>query len=267
MKSAISHKDNNYSLTNSENYRKTIECGLGEVTKKYGDLLIEYSSFISENIKVKNSCLSRFIIIRGLDTITNVFLNIFNATKNIDLTYFHCQKSFYFYVEFVGQISDDEKTFLQLTSRDAATYVYKKTIFEINSELKKQNELINNEFTEKMDIIKVYINLYQTYLLKTIKSEKLNTNDMNSVIKIYDKLNNLHNKSTIVVLENITEKLFYKIEDPAKFYELSSLIVKKFVKNPEIFKNANKKLNSEDFHDKLSESSEKFLAWLGSSSI
>ena len=115
MKSVISHKDNNYSLNNIENYRKTIDCSLGEVTKIYGDLLIEYSNFISENIKVKNSSFSRFIIIRGLDTITNVFLHILNATKNIDLTYFHCQKSFYFYVEFVGQISDDEKTFLQLT--------------------------------------------------------------------------------------------------------------------------------------------------------
>jgi hypothetical protein len=114
MKSVISHKDNNYSLNNIENYRKTLECGLGEVTKIYGDLLVEYSNFISENIKVKNSSFSRFIIIRGLDTITNVFLHILNATKNIELTYFHCQKSFYFYVEFVGQISDEEKSFLSL---------------------------------------------------------------------------------------------------------------------------------------------------------
>jgi len=265
MKSVISHKDNNYSLNNIENYRKTLECGLGEVTKIYGDLLIEYSNFISENIKVKNTCFSRFIIIRGLDTITNVFLHILNATKNIDLTYFHCQKSFYFYVEFVGQISDDEKTFLQLTSRDATTYVYKKTVFDINNEFKKQNELITDEMKEKMDIIKTYVNLYQTCLLKTIKSEKLNIKYLEYVIKIYDKLNNLHNKSSIVVLENITEKLFYKIEDLTKFYELSSLIVKKFVKNHDIFKNANKKLNSEEFNDKLLESSEKFVAWLGSS--
>jgi hypothetical protein len=265
MKSVISHKDNNYSLNNIENYRKTIDCSLGEVTKIYGDLLIEYSNFISENIKVKNSSFSRFIIIRGLDTITNVFLHILNATKNIDLTYFHCQKSFYFYVEFVGQISDDEKTFLQLTSRDATTYVYKKTVFDINNEYKKQNELITDELKKKMDIIKSYVNLYQTYLLKTIKSEKLNIKDLDYVKKIYDKLNNLHNKSEIVVLENITEKLFYKIEDLQKFYELCGLIVKKFVKNQDIFKNANKKLNSDEFNDKLLEPSDKFLAWLGSS--
>lgn len=265
MKSVISHKDNNYSLNNIDNYRKTIECDLGEVTKKYGDLLVEYSNFISENIKVKNNCFSRFIIIRGLDTITNVFLNIFNATKNIDLTYFHCQKSFYFYVEFVGQISDDEKTFLQLTSRDATTYVYKKTVFDINNEFKKQNEINSDEHREKMDIIKSYINLYQTYLLKIIKSEILNIKDIDYIIKIYEKLNNLHNKSTILILENITEKLFYNIEDSNKFYELCSLIVKKFVKNQEIFKKSIKKLNSDEFNDKLLESSEKFLAWLVSS--
>ena len=263
MKSVISHKDNIYSLNNIENYRKTIECDLGEVTKIYGDLLIEYLIFISENIKVKNNSFSRFIIIRGLDTITNVFLNILNATKNIGLAYFHCQKSFYFYVEFVGQISEDEKTFLQLTSRDACTYVYKKTVFDINNEFKKQNELINNEFKEKMDIIKSYVNLYQTYLLKTIKSENLNNiKDLEYVKKIYDKLNNLNNKSEIVVLENITEKLFYKIEDSNKFYELCSLIVKKFVKNQDIFKNTNTKLNSDDFNDKLTDPLDKFLDWL-----
>ena len=116
-----------------------------------------------------------------------------------------------------------------------------------------------------MDIIKSYVNLYQTYLLKTIKSEKLNIKDLDYVKKIYDKLNNLHNKSEIVVLENITEKLFYKIEDLQKFYELCGLIVKKFVKNQDIFKNANKKLNSDEFNDKLLEPSDKFLAWLGSS--
>jgi hypothetical protein len=262
MKGSTSNKDNIYSLSNIENYKKTIDCGIEVVTTKYGDLLIEYTKFISENIKIKNKCLLQFIIIRGLDTLTNVFLNIFDATKNINLTYFHCQKSFYFYVEFVGQISDDEKTFLQLTSRDATTYVYKKTVFDVNKEFKKQNELITDELKEKMDIINSYINLYQTYLLKTIKTDNLNINNINYVIKLFNKLNNLHNKSEIFVLENITEKLFYKIESSNKFYELCILIVRKFIKNPEILKNTNKILNSDDFNDKLLESSENFVNWL-----
>ena len=266
MKSVtIVAKDNNYSLQNSENYKNETEFNLNDAIEKYSQLIIEYFKFIVDHMKIKKSPLLKFIIIRGLDTITNVFSHILYFTKNTDLTYFHSQKSYYFYVEFVGQISDDEKMFLQLTSRDATTYVYKKTVFDINNEFKKQNELVSNEFKEKMDIIKSYINLYQAYLLKTIKSETQNMKDLDCVIKIYDKLNNLHNKSSIVILENITEKLFYKIEDLNKFYELCSLIVKKFVKNSEVLKNANKKLNSDEFNDKLLESSDKFVSWLGSS--
>ena len=161
MKSTISNKDTNYSLNISENYKKELECDVSDVTKKYTALIVDYFNFILENIKISNIHFAKFIIIRGLDTITNVFLHLLYYTKNIDLTYFHCQKSFYFYVEFVGQISDDEKMFLQLTSRDATTYVYKKTIFDINSELKKLNEGCSEMFREKMKIIESYIIIYQ----------------------------------------------------------------------------------------------------------
>jgi len=268
MKSITQNKDNNYSLHNSENYKKTIDCKTGVITKKYGDLLIEYVNFIYENIQFKNNNFTQFIIIRGLDTITSVFLSLFYCTKNIDLTYFHCQKSFYFYVEFISQISDDEKIFLQLTSRDAATYVYKKTIFDINNEFKKQNELLTDEFKEKLNIINIYTNLYQSYLLKIIKTKNLNGKDMNPkdmtpIIKVFDKLNNLHNKSEIYILENITEKLFHKIEDIDTFFELNSLLVKKFVKNSSQFKNSHKKFDLEDeFNEKILETSDKFINWL-----
>lgn len=262
MKSGISNKENNYSLNICDNYKKTLDYNLGEVTKKYGELLLEYLNFICENIKVKNNSLSKFIIIRGLDTITNVFLHIFYVTKNIDLTYFHCQKSFYFYVEFVGQISDDEKSFLQLSSRDATTYVYKKTVFDINNEFKKQSELVTEDFKNKMDIIKSYVNLYQTYFLKTINIGEKNIKDTERVVKMLDKLNNLNNKSDIIILENITERLFFKIEDTDKFYEICSLIVKKFTKKSSQFKNSNKKINSEEFNDFLLETPDKFVNWL-----
>ena len=162
------NKDNNFSLQNLDNYRKNIDNTTIEVTEKYYMLIAEYFKFITENIKVKNSNFSKFIITRGLDTITNVFNSIFYYTKNIDLTYFHCQKSFYFYVEFVGQISEDEKMFLQLSSRDATLYVYKKTIFEINNECKNTNEtskLINDQIA----IINSYMNIYKTLVYKIIQ--------------------------------------------------------------------------------------------------
>ena len=136
----IIDKEANFSLHNNENYRKELEPEIRDILKKISQLFINYFKFITGNIKLSKSNFSRFIITRGLDTIINVFNNILFYTKNLDLTYFHCQKAFYFYVEFVGQISEDEKMILQLTSRDATTYVYKKTIFELNNDIRKNNE-------------------------------------------------------------------------------------------------------------------------------
>jgi hypothetical protein len=261
MKSVSSNKDINYSLNISENYKKDLDCDIGNVTKKYTELIVEYFKFIIENIKLTNTNFSKFIIIRGLDTITNVFFNLLYYTKNVDLTYFHCQKSFYFYVEFVGQISDDEKMFLQLTSRDATTYVYKKTIFDINNELKKIHEEVSPFFKEKLDNIQKYINIYQTYLLKIIQTKIIEVSNIENLSKIADKLNNIENKNNIGGLENIVEKLYNKIDDINVFFEINHLLVKKFVKNPEIIKNSEKKINLEEFDSKLKETKDKFINW------
>ena len=262
MKKIVISKEKNYSLQNSENYRKDFNCNISEVVEKYSELIVEYFKFIMENIKTKNSSLTKFIIIRGLDSITNVFLHILYFTKNIDLTYFHSQKSYYFYVEFVGQISDDEKTFLQLTSRDATTYVYKKTVFDVSNELKKINENASDEFREKMDTIKSYINLYQMYMLKIIQSDTIDIVYISDLSKLYEKLINLTNKSKIVTLENIVDKLYSKISDKNKFFEINHLLVKKFVKKQELFNYIEKKLHLEEFEEKLlSETSDKFITW------
>ena len=263
MKSVtIVAKDNNYSLQNIENYKNESHLDINEAVKKYTDLVIEYFKFVMDNIKIKNSSFSKFIVIRGLDTITNVFLHILYFTRNIDLTYFHSQKSYYFYVEFVGQISDDEKIFLQLTSRDATTYVYKKTVFDINNEFKKMNEEVSSEFREKLDIIKSYIHLYQTYLLKIIHMSVVDISYLNHFKKLAEKITNLVNKSKITALENVTEKLYKKIECVDRFFDISHLIAKKFLKNQEILQNSGKKFYTEEFDNKLAESNEKFINWL-----
>ena len=170
----MTNKEINYSLHNSENFKKELDCELTDVADKLSQLFMDYFKFIIENIKLKRSNFSKFIFIRGLDTIVNVFNHILFYTKNIDATYFHCQKAFYFYVEFVGQISEDEKMFLQLTSKDATTYVYKKTIYEINNELRKLNEDISDYTKLKLQIINSYVDLYKTLMLHLINNDFTN---------------------------------------------------------------------------------------------
>jgi hypothetical protein len=257
----LANKELNYSLQNSENFKKEIQHEITDVVKKLSELFIDYFKFITENIKLKKSNFSRFIIARGLDTIVNVFNHILFYTKNLDVTYFHCQKAFYFYVEFVGQISEDEKMFLQLSSRDASRYVYNKTIFEINNDIKKNNENISDYTRVKLDIINSYVDLYKTILLKLINNDFLNTEKINIIENIYNKLNNITNKSKIRLLDNIIEKLYYKIDD-GHFFDTCVLITKKIGKSPDFLEKCYNKFLSEEFDDKLEDSSDKFVYWL-----
>jgi hypothetical protein len=261
MKTTIS-KESNFSLTNAENYKKDLDCDLSEIINKYAQLIIEYSKFIHENIKIKNNSFHKFIIIRGLDTITHVFNYILYFTKNLEVTYYHCQKSFYFYIEFVGQITEEDKKFLNLTTRDATNYVYKKTIFEINDELKRKNENNTEEFNNKIEIILNYIKIFQTYLLKIVLVDTIEISKIEYIVDLTNKLNQLTNKSKISNLEKITDTLFYKIENIEIFFEINDLIIKQFLKKPEILDNIKEKINLEILDEKLVESNEKFVNWL-----
>jgi hypothetical protein len=256
------NKDNNFSLQNLDNYRKNIDNITCEITEKYYMLIAEYFKFITDNIKVKNSNFSKFIITRGLDTITNVFNNIFYYTKNIDLTYFHCQKSFYFYVEFVGQISEDEKMFLQLSSRDATLYVYKKTIFEINGECKntcESSKLLNDQIA----IINGYINIYKTMVYKIIQNDIITKNNIyiENFEKICKKINktNLNNEN-VVLLNAIMDKFYFLISDVDYFFDIVQEFTKKI--KPSHLKKCEKKLFNEEMIEELNETPDKFVSWL-----
>jgi hypothetical protein len=257
----ITNKETSYSLHNPENYKKELDCEIGDVATKLADLFISYFKFIAEHIKLRQSTFSKFIIIRGLDTIVNVFNYILFYTKNIDATYFHCQKAFYLYVEFVGQISEDEKMFLQLSSKDATTYVYKKTIYEINNELKKNNETITDYTKLKLNVINSCVDLYKTLLLHLIHNNLKNILCLTKLEELYTKLNKLHDKSILEKLNRIVDQLYYKTNDVDKFYTIMLLIVKKIIKTPGIIEDKTDKFLSEDLLEKLNETPEKFITW------
>ena len=256
--------ENTYSLHNVDNFNKIFDKNVNDVMNKYAELIIEYLKFIYENIKIQNLVYSKFIVIRGLETITNVFSIILYYTKNLDLTYFQCQKSFYYYVEFIDQISEDQHTFLQLNSRDAINYVYKKTIFEINSEFKKNMLNLTKENEEKFDLINMYIKIYKILLLKIINVEtKTNAINTNNFEKCCNKLNNIKlHIEKLHLLEKLVIILDNKINDIEKFFEIFLLYLKKINKKTEMIKKSIYKTYLDDFELYVEETPEKFIQWL-----
>jgi hypothetical protein len=153
--------------------------------------------------------------------------------------------------------------FLQLTSRDATTYVYKKTIFEINNEWKKKiNESTSKETDNKMVIIENYMNMYKTFVYKIIISDFKEKNVNIEVFeKICKKLNKTHlNKENIEILNNIFDKLYFIIDDADYFFQAIQHFLKKY--KPQDLTVYEKKIYTEDMLEKLYESPDKMVVWL-----
>jgi len=179
---------------------------------------------------MKNKKYYCFIFERGVETLIHVFSVIFYYTKNVDLTFYHTQKACYFYVEFIEQISDDNVTFLQLSSRDATLFVYKKTIFDINNEYKKSIQEPTEEEKIILSKINSYMGIYKSIVLfitnhndftKTnyinicsdsieFISETLNKNKMNSDIL---RINCIYLFATLLDDKNLEINDFFKLLD------------------------------------------------------
>jgi len=232
METKNNYSNNNFSLHNIDYFKKNISCNTHEILEKYSKLMNEYIKFIFENIVNKNKQYTKFIVIRGLDTITHVFHHILYYTKNLDITYFHSQKAFYFYVEFVGQITNEHNSFLQLSSRDAVMYVYKKTIFEVNNEYRKKIDIPSKEENEFLFLLNEYIKIYKILFLKLINDEQfLLCTDKNEYLielsDINEKINysNMNNDKINIFLSFINI-LNTKINNYKIYYDCVLLFIK-----------------------------------------
>ena len=131
--------NNSNNIFNVDNYKKN-----NLTTIKNSNILILFINLINdfilyfvESIEVKNMDYYNYILIRGIESMKHIFNLLFIYTQNLELIIHHLKKSYLYYVEFLNRIGVDKNSFLQLNSKDAIIFVYKKTIFDINTEFKK----------------------------------------------------------------------------------------------------------------------------------
>jgi hypothetical protein len=157
--------NSHFILYDISNYKGVINNSVSEILNKFVSVMIEYMRFISEKITMKTKTYYCFIFERGIETLIHVFSIIFYYTKNLELTVYHTQKAYYFYIEFIVQMSDDNVSFLQLSSRDAILFVYKKTIFDVNNEYKKNVQEPTQGEKLILETVNSYIYIYKSIVL------------------------------------------------------------------------------------------------------
>lgn len=224
----------------TENYNKHFEykkyC---EYANSYITLISNFLSYTGENVLIQNNSYYIFVMKRGLETISHIFRFLLMYTKNIFLTLHHCKKSFFYYVEFIGQIGDDNHSYLQLNSRDAMLFVFKKTIFDINSKY-RQNFIVNTkedtEYLHFFFLLTTFLNDLVLYCLQ----KKITDFQKNLAIKycidmplkiihsIYNPKDSIHKSvSHVNSAMNFSQILKTKVSDLDRYISILRLFCKK----------------------------------------
>jgi len=233
----------NKSINSIDNYKQSLMETNENVMNKYLDIIHEYIMFAISNIHIQKHNYFKYIINKGLETIQYVFLMLLLYTKNLELVHYHCSKAFYYYVEFIGQVGDDNHVFLRLTSKDAILFVYKKTIFEINDSFKRTFQNPDNEEKTKFDTINSMIELTNSLLYSSFdKCIAVNSPERNnlfvdyseSVVKILSKISCINNIEVNGIVDSV--KLFNDsvspyITDSNTYIQTISYFAKKITKN------------------------------------
>jgi len=187
------------SLQNSNNYNINLKETSKYIFSKYINIINEYIKLFFENVKILDKTYYLYIFKKGLECISHIFNMLLLYTNNLEITKMYSEKSYYYYVEFISQIENTNNNFLQLNSKDASLFIYKKTIFDINNDIKKNFTLnINNKI--KIKNCKLLINIYNSLILNNFNKYSNNLNDiinylsksMNKILNLYDNNENLY---------------------------------------------------------------------------
>jgi hypothetical protein len=181
----------NLTLSNVENYKSELDSNEHILFLKYVGLIHELFQGCAENIYIQKDDYLKYIMIKGIKNTVYIYNFLLLYTKNLELTIYHTQKSIIYYIEFISQIGEDTNNLLQLNSKDATLFIFKKTIFEVNEEVRK-NYKENNVTNVKLETLRLYIDLYNNIIAQVISVYDFSENNTTSLQKIiFTKLYNI----------------------------------------------------------------------------
>ena len=270
-------------ISNVDNYNKTFESTETKTyVSRYVELINEYMLYVVENMIIQDDTYLLFLIRRGVETIMHCFKFLLMYTKNLELTVYQCKKALYYYIEFIGQISDVSlhHSYLQLNSKDATLFVYKKTIYDINNVYRK-NFALDNKEQQFLNSISNIMMLFNATLFHLLQKERLKYEKKESIIHFaVDKsasiIDKLFNSGNCILIDSKTELCLFVFQnfqtydvDTIKYSNICEIFVKKLRKysNEEILLDIKtrikEKINDNKSIKNLSEMSPlRYINWL-----
>jgi hypothetical protein len=252
----------------NDNLDKTLS---RDVFNDYAGMISEFLSCVIDNVNIQDTTHFLFIVNRGLNTLKHCFKLIYLYTKNHVIAIHHCRRGFYYYIEFMGQICEDGNSYLQLNSKDAVLFVYKKTIYDIEQDHIREHPLCAKD-KDALSLIGVSIDIFNTIVTSMLQLTIHSVDNRDETIKriidksfkICSKLNQDINESKTVLSFVSTINKFVTCGD--KYGELCNGFIKKYNKKHIDNELLCKKLQSLVCKTKLKElTTLRFINWVYSS--
>jgi len=201
----------NLTLSNVDNYKSELDSNEHILFLKYVGLIHELFQGCTENIYIQKEDYLKYIMIKGIKNTFYIYNFLLLYTKNVELAIYHTQKSIIYYIEFISQIGEDTNNLLQLNSKDATLFIFKKTIFEVNEDTRK-NYKENKVTKEKLEMLQLYIDFYNNLLIQVISEYDFKANNTISLQKIiFTKLYNI--VETLVQIPIIYKHNYIRIKE------------------------------------------------------
>lgn len=168
-------------LENNELYNSKLKNSNEIILKNFLNLITTYKKYILKNEEKGSSSFLNVFFNRGLNALIIIFMSILKRTNSLELAYYHCEKSIYYYNEFFSQITN-KNNFINVNCNDAIMFLYKKSIYRLanfKSESKNQEQFKNLNVCLKIIIL----------LIKSKQSiEEINSEIPSLISKSYEEL-------------------------------------------------------------------------------
>lgn len=226
----MSFVSDNLELKNTENYNTKCNFTLFEAANKYIDLITYFIFLGKESLTYDDNFI--YTMHKGVEVVNNIFNVLLLYTRNLEITTHYTNQCIYFYVEYINQISNKsaEFVFVNLTMQDAILYIYRKSIFEINEQIRRKYKSNLNE-KKLYDNISLFNNTYNYIILAFLQNNDFNIESHDDIKKnmynmnlvLYNYIYDIEMKKyTYDFLYNCINSNFSQLNNSKNYKELVS---------------------------------------------
>ena len=172
------------SLQQEVNYLTSLQATEHDCTMQYFKLIQEYTCEYDSKILFQNTEKQKYIYEKGIETIEHIFMFVLLYSNNLELTVENTQRGICYYIEFISQMGEESSQILNICYLDAIIFTYRKTIFDIPNNIKK--DFKNASHT--LSFIKQYTAIYNQLIKTHIKNETTTPSNIDFLIPTQEAL-------------------------------------------------------------------------------